>query len=106
MDNKVIVKTLPVTIPDNKKHIKSWQIREIFAIQDLECAQMTIARLLEHDIAVQFGTEIVLTLSINIRTFKIKIDYSEIKSKTSVRLIKLYLSRDIDGFAEEWFKLL
>lgn len=105
MENKVTIGIIPVVLSDKQRNNPTWQWKYKIAKQDLELAQKSIKRDLEQNIAVKFNFDIVLTLSINITTFKIKIDYSKIKSKTSARLIKLYLSRDIKAFANEWIKL-
>src|SRR5258705_2392355 len=95
MTNKIIVNTLPVILSNKQENNPTWQLRQKIAKQDLEVAQKSILRDIQQNIAIEFADEIILTLSINMRTFKIKIDYSQIKSKTATRLIKLYLSRDI-----------
>ena len=105
MSNKVTVNILPVTLTDKQRSNSNWQLRQKIAKQDLVAAQQYILRDLEQNIAVKFADEIILTLSINIRTFKIKTDYSQVKSKRAIRLIKLYLSRDMEAFANEWNKL-
>lgn len=105
MDNKVTIDIIPIVLTNKQRNNPTWQLKYKIAKQDLELAQKSILRDLEQNIAVKFNFDIVLTLSISITTFKIKIDYSKIKSKTSVRLIKLYLSRDMDEFAKEWIKL-
>jgi len=105
MTNKVTIHTLPVKLTDRQRKSSNWQFRTKIANQDLDLAQKSILRDLEQNIAVKFADEIVLTLSINTTTFKIKIDYSQIKSRKTVHLIKLYLSRDIEKFAKELMKL-
>lgn len=105
MKNKVVINTLPIVLSAKQK--KSPDKNFIFSIakQNLELAQMSIKREIEQNIPVIFSDEIILSISINTKTFKIKIDYSGIKSKKSMRLIKLYLSDDEEAFIEEWFKI-
>jgi len=106
MENNVTIKTIPVTLTEIQKKSRTWQLRQKFAIEDLECAQQSIQRILKYDIPIQFRSEIILTISIKIRSLKMKIDYSEIKDKKIARAIKLYLARDVENFAKEWFKYL
>lgn len=105
MENNITIKTKPVKLTDKQQNDNSWRLRQKIAQQDLECAQKTILRDLESNIPVQFKSDIVLTLSISLTTFKIKKDYSETKEKGSVRLIRYYLSRDMDNFVKELVKL-
>lgn len=105
MANKVTIHTMPVILNDRQRKSSNWNFIQKIAKQDLDAAKQTIQRDLEQNIAIKFADEIVLTLSINAITFKVKIDYSEIKSRNTIKLIKLYLSRDMEAFAIEWLKL-
>ena len=105
MINNVTVNVTPINLPESKKNSSTWKIRYQLAKEDLEVAQQSILRNLEQNIPVNFSTTIVLTLRISLTTFKIKIDYSQIKSLKQARLIKLYLSGDMENFASEWLKL-
>ena len=104
MQNKVIVKTTPINLSDLKDNSVR-RLKHTIAKQDLEVAQKTISRELEDDFAVHFNFDIILILSINIRTLKIKIDYSKITCKNSVRILRLYLSGERKYFISEWLKL-
>lgn len=105
MTNKVTIKTLPITFTDSLKKRSDWQLTEKIAKADLALAKNAILRDLEQNIPVKFADEIVLTLSISTSTLHIKIDYSQIKSRKTIRLIKLYLSGDQQAFSTEWIKL-
>ncbi|MCZ4695139.1 hypothetical protein DWB61_08680 [Ancylomarina euxinus] len=106
MDKNIIIKTKPVELTEKQKCDNSWQLRQKIAQQDLECVQKSILRDLENNIPVQFKSDIVVTLSISLTTLKIKKDYSEIRNKSTVRLIRYYLSRDMNNFVKELMKLV
>lgn len=96
----------PFTLTDKEKSSKAWKMKRKLAMQDLELAKTSLQRDLEHDIPVTFLDDIILTISVNKKTMKTEIDYSTTKSKTSIRLIKVWLSGDMETFAELWLKLV
>src|SRR5690349_10093084 len=105
MPNKITIKTIPPFFSNKQKSSIDYQVRKMIATQDLDLASKTIARLLQHNISVHFSDEIILSVSINTNTLKTYIDYSEVKSHTAVRLIKLYMNDNMESFAKEWMKL-
>lgn len=106
MSNKVIINIIPVNLNIKQRNNPDWLFRQKLANQDLIKAQKSIYRDIKHNIPIDFTDEIILNLSISPITFKIKIDYSQIKNKKIVKLIKLYLTREMEKFISEWFKLV
>lgn len=101
----IIIKTIPLTLTDNQKKIGSWRLKQKLANQDLQVMKGSLHWTIEHDIPIKFLRDIVVTISIRKTDLKTSIDYSEIKDKESVDLIKLYLSGDRVSFANKWVTL-
>lgn len=92
MNNTVTIKTLPLAFSSQKRSNMEKEVITIYATQDLECVKQRMLRELQYYIPARFDFEILLTLSINTNTFKIKVDYSEIKDKKAVGIIKRYFN--------------
>lgn len=105
MENLVTIDIVPVILNAKKKSSSTWQTKLRIAQEDLEFSATSIRRLLETEIPVHFTYPLHLTLSYNMNSMKVKIDYSAIKEKKGVSLIKLYLKNEHVSFSKEWLKL-
>jgi|GEM_PF-5768957 len=105
MENNVIISTLPVELSTRQRNKPDASLRTKLAYSDLMLAKESITRNLKHNIPVNFNFDIHLTLSINTTTFKVHIDYSAIPYTKSKKLIKQYLTGDLESFASSWISL-
>lgn len=104
MLNDVMV-TVSTVVLTNKQQSATWKLKKQIADLDIEAAKESIQWNLRHNIPVTFNFPVRLHLSMNVDSLKVKIDYSNIKSQTSIKLIKYYLNNNMEAFAKEWIKL-
>ena len=97
MENQVAVNVIPAFF-ERKKCIRNSSLKQKIADQNLSGAKEYILRSLKYDIPLHFNYEVNITISLNLKTLGVKVDYSKIRSATDRILIDLYLSKDIEGF--------
>jgi len=102
----IIIKTMPFVLNDNEIGDIVWETKKDMAMQDLEATRLNITRDIEQNMATEFLEDVILTISVNKHTMKTEINYSETKSKSAIRLIKDFLSGDMDRFSKQWNKNL
>lgn len=98
----VIVNTIPFELTEIQKSKWEWQMKQKLALADLEAMKDFLKRELSDNLPVTFLEDIILTVSVNKWTMKLKIDYSMIKSKKVLSLIKLWLKGDMKRFSRLW----